>query len=145
MNISQNGINLLKKHEGLRLTAYRCPAGVWTIGYGHTGSEVKPAMTISESEAEKLLRADVALAERAVNKHVTSAISQNQFDALVSFAFNVGAGAFKESTLLRIINKDPMSGNIYTEFLRWINAGGSPSPGLRKRREDEANLYLRRS
>lgn len=145
MNISQNGINLLKKHEGLRLTAYRCPAGVWTIGYGHTGAEVKPAMTISESEAEKLLRADVALAERAVNKHVTSVISQNQFDALVSFTFNVGAGAFKESTLLRIINKDPMSANIYTEFLRWINAGGSPSPGLRKRREDEANLYLRRS
>lgn len=144
MKTSKNGINLLKKHEGLRLTAYTCQAGVLTIGYGHTGKDVIKGMTITESTAEKLLADDIKWAENAVNAHVKSPINQNQFDALVSFCFNVGASAFKGSTLLSYINKDPKHPNIYTEFLRWIYAGKKESSGLRSRRESEANLYLKK-
>jgi lysozyme len=141
MKTSQKGIDLLKAHEGLRLTAYKCPAGVWTIGYGHTGSDVKEGKAITQTEAERLLRLDVEWAERAVNAELP-AINQCQFDALVSFVFNVGAGAFAGSTLLKKAKASPNDPAIRAEFAKWRNGGGKVLPGLVKRRAAEADLYF---
>lgn len=137
---SQNGIALVKRHEGLRLTAYKCPAGVWTIGYGHTRG-VKEGMTITEAQAEAFLRQDLKTAESAVNRQLSN-ITQNQFDALVSFTFNVGVGAFERSTLLRKAKENPADLSIRTEFKRWNKAGNICLPGLAMRRNEEANLYF---
>ncbi len=102
MKLSVNGMNHIKNWEGLRLKAYKCPAGVWTIGYGHTGPDVKPGGTITQAQADALLDKDTDDAESAVNTLVKVPLSQNQFDALVSFVFNTGIGSFKNSTLLRL-------------------------------------------
>ena len=96
MKTSDNGIAFIKRHEGVRLQAYLCPAGVWTIGYGHTSS-VKQGDRISQSQADTYLRADLRTAEQAINKQRLN-LNQNQFDALVSFVFNVGSGNFEKST-----------------------------------------------
>jgi lysozyme len=141
MKTSQRGIDLLKLHEGLRLAAYKCPAGVLTIGYGHTGADVTPGKTITQAEAEQLLRADVAWAEAAVGAELPS-INQNQFDALVSFTYNVGAGAFKGSTLLRKAKINASDPAIRAEFAKWQKGGGQVLPGLVKRRAAEADLYF---
>jgi len=90
MRISQKGIDLIKKFEGIRLTAYVCPAGVLTIGYGHTGPDVQPGMRITEEEAERLLWADTESAQQTVSSFVSVKLNQNEYDALVSFTFNVG-------------------------------------------------------
>jgi len=144
--ISDFGIELIKKHEGLRLHAYKDIAGILTIGYGHTGTDVTAGMVIDEVMAEDLLRKDVGWAVNAVNKSVKSRINQSMFDALVSFVFNLGSGAFANSTLLKKINSDPADPTIRDEFLRWNKArvGGvlQPVKGLTRRREQEANLYF---
>lgn len=105
MEISQNGINLIKKYEGCRLDAYLCPSNVWTIGYGHTGSDVCKGRKITQAEADKLLKNDLLVHSNNVNKLVKVKLNQNQFDALVSLEFNIGYGNFCSSTILKLINQ----------------------------------------
>jgi lysozyme len=138
MKLSQRGIDLIKHFEGLRLEAYRCPADVPTIGYGHTQG-VKLGDKITEQEAEDLLRKDLATFERGVNRAVYIPITQGQYDALVSFAFNLGMGALLKSTLLRKLNAGSDASG---EFARWVNAGGKRLDGLVRRREAERALFV---
>lgn len=143
---SSLGLNLIKKYEGLRLSAYLCPASVVTIGYGSTrypnGKKVILGEKLSgEKEATQLLLSTLDPYEAAVNKHLPN-INQCQFDALVSFCYNVGTGAFIKSTLLKkakVNNADP---SILDEFLRWNKAAGKVMNGLTNRRREEANLYF---
>lgn len=146
MKTSNKGIELIKRHEGFRSRAYRCPAGVWTIGYGHTAG-VKPGDMITEARGEAFLRADLNTAERAVLAHRLP-LSQNQFDALVSFVFNVGTGNFTRSTLLRKAKSNVNDLSIAGEFRKWNKARNPKTgklevlPGLTRRREDELKLYF---
>ena len=141
---SDAGIALTKGFEGLRLTAYRDCGGVLTIGYGHTGPDVIEGVTIDEAQAETLLRTDVQVAVECVNRAVTAAITQNQFDALVDFCFNVGCGALMNSTLLRNVNAADFAGAA-AQFALWVHAGGEVVPGLVRRRELEAQMFLSHS
>lgn len=117
---SQVGINLIKRWEGCRTLAYKCPAGIWTIGYGHT-STAKPGMSISYDKAEELLRQDLQRFEKAVKTLVRVPINQKQFDALVSFTYNVGAKAFGDSTLLTLLNQKKYK-FAADQFPRWTKA-----------------------
>ena len=144
MKISPAGISAIKRHEGLRLHAYQDSAGVWTIGHGHTGN-VQPGQHISEAEAEQLLRDDLAQAEAAVNNGVRVPVTQEQYDAMVSLAFNIGGSAFGKSTLLQKLNE----GDIHAaanEFLRWdkitVNGAKEVLPGLTSRRRAERAMFL---
>lgn len=141
MNISRAGLELITGFEKLRLTAYLDAVGVWTIGFGHTRSAVS-GMQISEARAWDLLSQDVEDAEYAVQRLVRVPLTQYQFDALVSFAFNIGGGAFKSSTMLRLINEraDPM--RIGAEFKRWVYGNGKKLGGLEVRRAAERRMYL---
>lgn len=146
MRVSQRGIDLIKRAEGLRLTAYVCPAGVLTIGYGHTGSDVKPEMRITEEQAEKLLWKDTESAQQAVSSFVSVKINQDEYDALVSFVFNIGPTAFVNSTLLRLLNANADRKVVAGEFSRWVKAGGDkPVLGLVSRREEEKKLFLKKN
>ena len=140
MNTSPKGIALIKEFEGLRLKAYQCPGGVWTIGYGHTAG-VKPGMLISKAQAEEYLKADLIAFERYLNG-LGLALNQNQFDALVSFIYNVGTGNFSSSTLLRKVRANPQDNSIMDEFLRWVYSKGRVLPGLQRRRLAEMKLYF---
>jgi len=142
MNISTKGLELIKKHEGLRLKAYRCPAGVLTIGYGHTGPDVKEGLEINKGKADCLLDADVRFAVKKVNELVKKPINQNQFDSLVSFTFNLGSGKLASSTLLKKVNQNPDDKAISLEFAKWVNASGKRLEGLVSRRKDESELYF---
>lgn len=141
MKISQQGIDLIKRFEGFRSEAYLCPAGVWTIGYGHT-SDVHRGDRIDEDAAEDYLREDLDSAEGAVGKYVRVPLKQGQFDALVSFTFNLGAGNLYNSTLLKKVNRNPDDPAIRQEFEKWVYAGGRVLPGLVERRKAEADLYF---
>jgi len=141
MNISQKGINLIKNFEGCRLTAYKCPANILTIGYGHTGSDVHTGQKITQEEAEKLLRQDLIVHCNNVSRLVKVPLNQNQFDALVSFEYNVGYGAFMNSTLLKLLNQKKYK-EASEQFGRWKFAGGKILAGLVKRREAEKQLFL---
>ncbi len=140
METSKKGYEFIKSHEGLRLKAYRCPGGVWTIGYGHT-SGVKEGDVITNEQAEELLREDIKKIENKLNA-LSLNLTQNQFDALVSFIFNVGWSNFKSSTLLKKIKVNPNDPSIRGEFSRWVFANGKKLNGLIKRRKDEAGLYF---
>jgi lysozyme len=140
MQSSQRGIDLIKSFEGLRLKAYRDAVGILTIGYGHTGREVTDGLAISQMQAEDLLRGDLMRFEDGVRQHAGAA-TQNQFDAMVSLAFNVGVTAFANSTLVRKHRGRDFDGAA-DEFLRWNRAGGRPLPGLIRRRQAERRLYL---
>ena len=140
MKASEKAYSLIRQFEGLRLTSYRCPAGVWTIGYGHT-SGVVLGMNITKEQAEAFLRQDIVSAENVVNAECRN-LSQCQFDALVSFVFNVGGGNFRKSTLLKKIKANPDDNSIMDEFLRWVYANGVVLPGLQKRRLAEMRLYF---
>jgi lysozyme len=140
MKTSQAGIDLIKKFEGLRLEAYEDVVGVWTIGYGHTG-DVQPWETLTEAEAEMLLVGDLEETEEGVERLVTVDLDQNEFDALVSFAFNVGLGALKSSTLLKLLNSGNRTGAA-AQFKRWDKAGGKVYAGLSRRRAAEAEMFL---
>lgn len=142
MRTSRRGIELIKAHEGLRLNAYLCPAGVPTIGYGHTHG-VKMGDRITADQAEKFLIGDLATAEREVNRYGFE-LTQNQFDALVSFVFNVGAGNFRSSTVLKRLKANPNDPDIANQFKRWVYGGGKVLPGLVRRRKEEAELYFNR-
>lgn len=139
MKLSPAGLALIKRWEGLSLSAYRDVAGVWTIGYGHTKT-AKAGQQITEAQAEALLREDVAWAEEAVNELVRVPLRQSAFDALVSFTFNLGRGALAQSTLLRILNEGDYDGAA-EQFGRWIHAGGKVVQGLINRREAEATMF----
>lgn len=142
VKISDNGLTLIKAHEGLRLEAYPDPGtggDPWTVGYGHTKG-VKPGDVISEAEASDFLRQDVAWVEDCVNENVNGPLTQNQFDALCSFVFNVGCGAFRSSTLCRLINEGNFEGAA-GQFSRWNKAAGRVLPGLTRRRKEEAELF----
>lgn len=141
--INDAGVDLIKRWEGLRLEAYLCPAGVPTVGYGHTGEDVWMGMTITEPEAETLLRKDLWSSEDTVSNAVQATLTDNEYAALVSFVFNCGAGAFKSSTLLRRINSGENVGTvIQEEFPRWVYGGGQKLQGLVNRRNDEIKLAL---
>ena len=140
MNTSPKGIALIKEFEGLRLKAYQCPGGVWTIGYGHTAG-VKPGMLITKTQAEEYLKADLIAFERYLNG-LGLALNQNQFDALISFIYNVGTGNFSNSTLLRKVIVNPQDNSIMDEFLRWVYSKGRVLPGLQRRRLAEMKLYF---
>lgn len=138
--ISDPGLDIIKSFEGLRLDAYYCPSGVITIGYGSTGPHVYSGQKITQEEAEALLRQDVARFERAVNDLVTVPLTQNEFDALVSFTFNCGEGALGSSTLLRRLNRGDDKFQVFQEELpKWVNGPNGPLPGLVSRRRAEIN------
>lgn len=140
MKTSEKGKALIKKYEGCRLKAYKCPAGVLTIGYGHTNN-VRIDDVITQAEADKLLDIDIVIKEKEVNSVLRVPVTQGQYDALVSFAFNLGIGNLKKSTLLRLINQGKYK-NASNEFSRWVYAGGKVLAGLVKRRNEEKELFL---
>jgi lysozyme len=140
LSYSDQGLALTEQFEGLRLTAYQDSVGVWTIGYGHTGLDVQPGLTITQEQAGALLLQDVAGAVAAVNRLVTVPLTQNQFDALVDFTFNEGQGNLASSTLLRELNAGNTAGAA-AQFLVWVYAGGVKLPGLVTRRQAEADLF----
>jgi lysozyme len=146
MKISQNGINLIKRFEGCELQPYKDAADLWTVGIGHLikdGEWEKFKNGITKQQAEDLLRKDLNWAEKAVNKYIKVDINQNQFDALVSFVFNLGAKNFFDSTLLKWINEPKDVSEIPKQFVRWNRAAGKPLLGLARRRVAEAELYLK--
>lgn len=139
MQTSQKGIELIKEFEGFRNTAYLCPAHVWTIGYGSTYG-VKRGMKISKEEAEELLKNDIKWAERAVLRNVRVEMTQGIFDALVSFVFNCGESAFRNSTLLKLLNSRKYA-EAADQLLRWNKAGQKVLEGLTRRRMAERKLF----
>ena len=139
MKISQEGLSLIKKFEGCRMEAYYGSGGVLTIGYGHTGG-VKESDTITQEEAEKLLRADVFKFEEYVEDNVMVELDQSQFDALVAWTFNLGPGNLRESTMLKKLN-DADYASVPSEMKRWNKAGGKTLDGLIRRRNAEALLF----
>ena len=147
MQISQRGLDLIKRFEGFRSKPYLCPAGVTTIGYGSTyyedGVKVKLSdRAINEEWAETLLKKTVIHYERGVDSMTQNNITQNQFDALVSFAYNTGLVNYKNSTLLKRVNANPNDPDIEKQFMRWVRAGGKVIKGLIARRQEEARLYF---
>lgn len=137
---SEAGFALTKGFEGLKLQAYRDCAGIWTIGYGHTGPALLEGMTITEAEAELLLRSDLADAVGCVNRAVTATIAQPQFDAMVDFCFNAGRGNFLKSSLLRKVNFEDFAGAA-VQFGLWVHAGGEVVAGLVRRRDAERQMF----
>lgn len=140
MRINNKGLELIKKYEGCRLLAYKCPAGVWTIGYGHTAG-VKSGMAITKVDAERLLLQDIKRFEEGVEALVKVPLTSNQFSALVSFAFNCGLAALRSSTLLKKLNAGDLNGAA-REILRWDKVNKKPVEGLTKRRKEEQKLFL---
>ena len=139
MNISEKGLVLIKHHEGLRLEAYKDAVGILTIGYGHTGA-VTEGQAITPEKADELLRQDVNNVEVCISKCVTVPLTQGEFDALCSFAFNLGCTALRNSSLLRKLNASDYEG-ASAEFKKWDHAGGMQLAGLTKRRAAEADLF----
>ena len=139
MKISQEGIALIKKFEGCELEAYKCSAGVWTIGYGHT-KDVVEGMTITQEQAEEMLVEELHEYEKYVNESVTVALSQNQFDALVSWVYNLGPANLKASTMLKVLNSGKYE-DVPAQIKRWNKAGGKVLEGLVRRRAAEACLF----
>ena len=139
MNISDRGLELIKEFEGCKLVAYLDSVNVPTIGYGHT-KDVRIGDRCTKEQADEWLREDVQDAEACVNREVTAAINQNEFDALCSFVFNLGCGNFRKSTLLRKLNDSDYDG-ASLEFSRWNMAGGLELAGLTRRRAAEEALF----
>jgi len=139
MRTSENGLALIRQAEGLRLRAYKCPAGVWTIGFGTTAG-VKEGQVITNERAEELLREDVKRFEDQVLRLVKVPLTQGQLDALVSFTYNLGAANLGNSTLLRLLNASDYKGAA-AQFDRWTKAGGKELLGLVKRRAAERALF----
>jgi len=147
MKLNKAGADLIKEFEGCKLKAYQCSAKKWTIGYGNTfyedGSPVLPGHAITQEKADQLFEIiGDAFAEK-VDKVVTANVSENQFGALVSFAYNCGIANLQKSTLLKKVNANPNDPSIRAEFLKWNRASGKVLAGLTRRREAEANLYFK--
>ena len=146
MQMSQEGIDaLLKKFEGCKLKAYRCPAGVCTIGYGHTSAAGNPTvvdgLTIRQDQAEAILRSDLVKYETAVHNMVEQPLTQHQFDVLVDFAYNAGVGNLKSSTLLKKVNAGQFDA-VPAELMKWTKGGGKVLAGLVRRRQAESSWWL---
>ena len=145
MQTSDKGIALIKQFEGCKLTAYQDSVGAWTIGYGWTqpvdGKSIRAGMTIKQETAERLLKTGLVSYESDVSRLVKVGVTQGQFDALVSFTYNLGARSLSTSTLLRKLNAGDYAGAA-DEFLRWNKAGGKVLNGLTRRREAERALFL---
>ena len=145
MQTSDKGIALIKQFEGCKLTAYQDSVGVWTIGYGWTkpvdGKPIRAGMTIKQETAERLLKTGLVSYENDVSRLVKVNLTQGQFDALVSFTYNLGVRSLSTSTLLRKLNAGDYAGAA-DEFLRWNKAGGKVLNGLTRRREAERALFL---
>jgi len=142
MKISHEGLAIIKKFEGLELEAYQCSAGVWTIGYGHT-KDVQQGDQWSESHAEYMLEVELEEYQSYINEYVEVALSQHQFDALVSWVYNLGPANLKSSTLLKVLNSGDYEG-VPAQIKRWNKAGGKVLKGLVRRREAEALLFAGR-
>lgn len=144
MKLDIKGLELIKSFEGCRLTAYKCVSTekYYTIGYGHYGADVHKGMVITQEKADELLKNDVAKFENAVNNSVKVEITQSMFNALVSFCYNVGQGAFKSSTLLKHLNKGDYN-KCSQEFAKWNKSGGKVLIGLVNRRAKEKREFLR--
>ncbi len=141
MKTNNSGIDLVRQFEGCELHAYKCPAGVLTIGYGHTGPDVVSGLVITQQRAVELLQGDLAKFEKAVAAALKVPVTANQFAAMVALAYNIGAGAFARSTLVKRLN----AGNTQEaadQFLAWNKAGGKVLAGLTRRREAERALFL---
>ena len=139
--INKEGLAIIKRYEGLKLHSYYCPARKLTIGYGHTGPDVKSGMQISENMAELLLMKDCERFEKGILELVKVRLTENQLSALICFTFNVGREAFRNSTMLRLINERNITAS--DEFLKWVHAGGQVLPGLVSRRKSERELFLK--
>lgn len=140
MKIGPRGLALIKRYEGCKLDAYQDSVGVWTIGYGSTLG-VKQGQRITQQQADALLIEDLARFENGVGGYVTKDVKESQADAMISLAFNIGLGNFRDSTLLKLTNSNqPMQAA--QQFPKWCNAGGKPLLGLLRRRLSEAQLYL---
>lgn len=141
-------IDMIIKSEGLKLKSYRCPANVWTIGVGCTyyenGTRVKEGEEITRERAIELLKNVLKKYEADVDNMTRDDINQNQFDALVDFAFNCGSANLKSSTLLKKVNANPNDPNIAQEFNKWVRGGGKVLPGLVTRRKEEVALYFKK-
>ena len=140
MKISDKGIELIKHFEGCELHAYKDFVGVVTIGYGHTGSDVAEGQTVTEEEAEEILRKDLTKFEDYVKNYVECELNQEQFDALVAWTFNLGPGNLKSSTLLKRLNENDYD-DVPNQIRRWNRAGGEVVSGLVRRRNSEAHLF----
>lgn len=141
MRLSRSGADFIKLQEGLRLKPYQCSAGVWTIGYGHTNGVYQNHPSITLTEAHRLFCEDVAVFEKGVNNLVRLQITQHQFDALVSFAYNLGLNNLRRSTLLRLLNEGETE-KAAKEFRKWNKAGGKVLRGLTNRRKAEEQIFL---
>jgi len=139
MNTSQNGIDLIKHFEGCELEAYKCPAGVWTIGYGHIKG-VQEGDVITEQQAHDMLVEELDEYENYINTLVTVPLNQNQYDALVSWVYNLGSSNLNSSTLLKVLNTGNYA-EVPEQIMRWNKAGGKVLEGLTRRRQEEANLF----
>ena len=149
LTISDEGISLIKRYEGYKTTPYRCPAGLYTVGYGHVignGLQLPDEWnrTFSLGEIDELLRTDLARFERGVLHYCTVYLTQSQFDSLVSFSFNLGLGVLQRSTLRQKLNRGDYDG-ASKEFLRYTRAGGKVLKGLVRRRQAEYNLFTHHS
>lgn len=145
MEINKAGKDLIKRFEGCKLKAYKCPANVWTIGYGNTfyedGTKVKEGDVITQERAEQLFDIIISDFVRMTDALVKSNVTENNFSALVSFTFNVGTGNLRRSTLLRKVNANPKDETIPAEFRKWVRANNVVLKGLQRRREAEIKLY----
>jgi len=147
MTLTEEIKQFLKSKEGLRLKAYICPAGKWTIGYGNTfyeyGSKVKKGDTISKNRAEELFENILYQFSKEVKSLLKTELNDNQFSALVSFSYNVGIGNFSKSTLLKLVNINPSNPSIKNEFMKWNKSNGRILNGLTIRRQKEADIYFK--
>ena len=141
MKINEAGLDLIKRNEGCKLFAYQDMIGVWTIGFGHTGKDVTRGLTITDDQAEVLLLKDLERFESGVSDLLEVDVNENQFSALVSFAYNLGLGNLARSGLLKNVNKEDFK-NAANSFLLWNKAGGHVVEGLTRRREEEKELFL---
>jgi lysozyme len=142
MKTNAEGMEIIRRHESFQPDPYLCPAGVWTIGYGSTKGVNEHTPPVTREQGEDLLRLDVAAVEGAVTRMVSVPLNVNQFSALVSFTFNVGAGAFRGSTLRALVNRKAFL-EAADEFPRWNRGGGRVLGGLTKRRAEERALFLK--
>ena len=141
MKTSADGIDLIKHFEGCKLKAYKCPAGITSIGYGHTGDDVHDGLVWTQQQADDALQSDLDRFEKGVESLVTVPLKQCQFDALVSFAYNLGLGRLKGSTLLKMLNDGRYEGAA-DQLLLWVSRGTAYEKGLTLRRKAERSLFL---
>lgn len=146
MKPSKKALDIIKKWESMRLNAYLDPIGIPTIGYGtikyENGAKVKMGEKVTQKRADELLDFEAGKKAREINKLLKKELNQNQYDAILSFSYNVGTGALGKSTLLKKINVSPCDPTIKGEFMKWIYAGGQKFSGLENRRKEEAALYF---